>query len=546
MKEQPLSKPPANVGACPHCPTPEQPVYFDHDCPAERERRANEARSSNEKVRFIRTALIEAHATIVRARGSKLLLKDINDALGMLDGDGVSLEPPGVVGWEDTKTGETGTLCTVCGHDSSAEPPRECRHPVLTDDPEQPGVNIYLCAACKKVVRVNEFESFVREPEPSDAHAFKNFHRVLCERFGYAHDERDWRRDQISLIEHIASRLAQPPAAEQSRMTADQVSSAAGREPRDEAGDAQISSSIQPPADGYRMDAQTLEVMVMASNAVHDIANGIQRASGWKLGFTDVQAAFIELLKPYQSHSPKKTAHPAVEQSAANSEQSVSRKAAQSGTAAGLPDEPPAAQLDAEAERWFKRYEIAQELLEKVVKERNDLRREAEDRSQYVSHLEKRLAEPPNDPRPAEYAALIRAFADWWLGHHDDSRFFNEAMQASPVLAVGMGDTLRQALTKTVRIEPNPLRDWEVPDEKSARCMAAVADAKCVREAGHSGDHYWGPASHPDNCQCNTCYTRKTVAAVETDAPLLCGCDDVCIGPDNVGVAQCRAENDEL
>jgi hypothetical protein len=34
---------------------------------------------------------------------------------------------------------------------------------------------------------------------------FKNFHRVLCERFGYVHDEVDWRRDQISLIEHIAT-----------------------------------------------------------------------------------------------------------------------------------------------------------------------------------------------------------------------------------------------------------------------------------------------------------------------------------------------------
>lgn len=40
----------------------------------------------------------------------------------------------------------------------------------------------------------------------SDA-AFKNFHRALCDRFGYAHDEIDWRRDQISLIEHIAKRI---------------------------------------------------------------------------------------------------------------------------------------------------------------------------------------------------------------------------------------------------------------------------------------------------------------------------------------------------
>lgn len=37
-------------------------------------------------------------------------------------------------------------------------------------------------------------------------HEFKNFHRNLCERFDYCHDEKDWRRDQVSLIEHIARR----------------------------------------------------------------------------------------------------------------------------------------------------------------------------------------------------------------------------------------------------------------------------------------------------------------------------------------------------
>jgi hypothetical protein len=41
-----------------------------------------------------------------------------------------------------------------------------------------------------------------------DAHAFKNFHRLLCERFGYSHDEKDWRRDQLSLIEFIAAKVA--------------------------------------------------------------------------------------------------------------------------------------------------------------------------------------------------------------------------------------------------------------------------------------------------------------------------------------------------
>lgn len=38
----------------------------------------------------------------------------------------------------------------------------------------------------------------------SPDHEFKNFHRQLCERFGYSHDDVDWKRDQISLIEWIA------------------------------------------------------------------------------------------------------------------------------------------------------------------------------------------------------------------------------------------------------------------------------------------------------------------------------------------------------
>ncbi len=50
-----------------------------------------------------------------------------------------------------------------------------------------------------------------------DTNAFKNFHRSLCDRFGYTHDEIDWHRDQASLIEHIAKMAAphaqQPGAA---------------------------------------------------------------------------------------------------------------------------------------------------------------------------------------------------------------------------------------------------------------------------------------------------------------------------------------------
>jgi hypothetical protein len=44
-------------------------------------------------------------------------------------------------------------------------------------------------------------------PVQNSDHEFKNFHRLLCERFGYTHDEVDWKRDQISLIEWIAKQV---------------------------------------------------------------------------------------------------------------------------------------------------------------------------------------------------------------------------------------------------------------------------------------------------------------------------------------------------
>lgn len=46
---------------------------------------------------------------------------------------------------------------------------------------------------------------------------FKNFHRVLCERFDYTHDNIYWRRDQVSLIEWIAKQPPAAPAQEQVR-----------------------------------------------------------------------------------------------------------------------------------------------------------------------------------------------------------------------------------------------------------------------------------------------------------------------------------------
>ena len=47
-----------------------------------------------------------------------------------------------------------------------------------------------------------------REAMAQSDKQFKNFHRLLCERFDYVHDEVDWKRDQLSLIEWIATRVA--------------------------------------------------------------------------------------------------------------------------------------------------------------------------------------------------------------------------------------------------------------------------------------------------------------------------------------------------
>jgi hypothetical protein len=53
----------------------------------------------------------------------------------------------------------------------------------------------------------DQLAATLRQQAESD-HDFKNFHRLLCERFGYAHDEKDWKRDQLSLIEWIARQQA--------------------------------------------------------------------------------------------------------------------------------------------------------------------------------------------------------------------------------------------------------------------------------------------------------------------------------------------------
>lgn len=66
----------------------------------------------------------------------------------------------------------------------------------------------YYCGAAQQA-----WESWQKRATCSDdSHNFKNFHRLLCERFGYTHDGKDWRRDQVSLIEHIAKLVSNPYA----------------------------------------------------------------------------------------------------------------------------------------------------------------------------------------------------------------------------------------------------------------------------------------------------------------------------------------------
>ncbi len=52
--------------------------------------------------------------------------------------------------------------------------------------------------------RFMEGIEYARKREGDVSAEFKNFHRALCQRFGYSHDDEDWKRDQVSLIEWIA------------------------------------------------------------------------------------------------------------------------------------------------------------------------------------------------------------------------------------------------------------------------------------------------------------------------------------------------------
>lgn len=55
-------------------------------------------------------------------------------------------------------------------------------------------------------------EAAVKRAVEDERSQFKNFHRSLSIRFGFPHDEKDWKRDQISLEEHIADLIRKLPA----------------------------------------------------------------------------------------------------------------------------------------------------------------------------------------------------------------------------------------------------------------------------------------------------------------------------------------------
>ena len=80
---------------------------------------------------------------------------------------------------------------------------------------EKVGYEVGASAFCRDAIdRLRDLASRADR----EAVSFKNFHRSLCARFGYTHDEKDWRRDLVSLEEHIARLVpaveAKPTAAE--------------------------------------------------------------------------------------------------------------------------------------------------------------------------------------------------------------------------------------------------------------------------------------------------------------------------------------------
>lgn len=102
---------------------------------------------------------------------------------------------------------------TIGAEDTPAAVPAgeaECSCDELTQEAD--GSISGLCSVCLAYLRPKPVQAAPQKG--GDSHAFKNFHRSLCARFGYTHDENDWRRDLASLEEHIARMAAHPSACE--------------------------------------------------------------------------------------------------------------------------------------------------------------------------------------------------------------------------------------------------------------------------------------------------------------------------------------------
>jgi hypothetical protein len=122
-------------------------------------------------------------------------------------------------------------------------------------------------------------------PLQDSDHEFKNFHRLLCERFGYTHDEVDWKRDQISLIEWIAKQVkpaapVQPVAVDQATMELAESVGLIGPASRTH----DLHAAIQRFHDLICVNA-TMKAAKMAADAIREAtssASPVQETAGWK------------------------------------------------------------------------------------------------------------------------------------------------------------------------------------------------------------------------------------------------------------------------
>lgn len=96
--------------------------------------------------------------------------------------------------WRTAQSAEQDEPCTNCG--MSVDPKCACERGRKRAASTQSSATVPIIEELSK-----------------DSHDFKNFHWMLCKVFGYVHDDRDWRRDQLSLINWIAT-ATQPVQAE--------------------------------------------------------------------------------------------------------------------------------------------------------------------------------------------------------------------------------------------------------------------------------------------------------------------------------------------